>query len=271
MVKYNSFTEFIAKENSENLIKSYLLNCFDLDIEKIGTDLFASFYAIPELKENFVRVPVSSNTIGKYGDIAIGNNICGIVISGNEEGITYLNNNKDVEDLNDYSNILGFLRPKNTKLFSEPFKFEVPNDVRPKQKINEVETPKTEAPTVDPKNAAPAEKLETPKPKTKESEVKEPETTEEIPYIPNQTYTLNYALRVRAGAGTEYSHLTYQQFYKYRDKLQTSPYAIFKNGVIIEFTEIIQKNENEYWGKIGHGYVCLKKGNEEYVSLVSNA
>ena len=270
MVKYNDFNEFI-KETSNNLINSYLKDCFDLDIDKTGIDLFTSFYAIPNLKENFIRVPISPNIVGKYGDIIVGNNIFGIVISGNEDGVTYLNNNKETEDLDDYSKILGFLRPKNTKLFTEPFKFEVPNDARPKQKINEVEIPKTEVPTVEPKIVTPAEKLKTPKSKTKEPEVKKSETTEEMPYIPNQTYTLNYALRVRAGAGTEYSHLTYQQFFRYRDKLQTSPYAIFKNGIIVQFTEIIQKNENEYWGKIGHGYICLRKDDEEYVSLVSNS
>ncbi len=81
----------------------------------------------------------------------------------------------------------------------------------------------------------------------------------------NRVYTVTaYAIKVREGAGTDYWH----KDVKDTVGAQANPLgkAVYKNGTIIEVSEIIKKSDKEIWGKIvDDGYVALMYDGNHFV------
>lgn len=88
-------------------------------------------------------------------------------------------------------------------------------------------------------------------------------------YITGKNYTLTTALKVRAGAGTNYKWKTVGQLTAGGRKAATSTNkndsAVLKSGTVVTALQVIEKSNGDIWLKIPSGYVCAKEGKSVYI------
>ena len=102
---------------------------------------------------------------------------------------------------------------------------------------------------------------------TVEKKVEAPKTTvAAASYEVGKTYTLQYDMKVRVGAGTSYLQKKRSQLTpdgKKNSYAQT--YAVLKKGTKVTILKVVKYSSNEIWGLIPSGYICLKYGKTTYV------
>ena len=85
------------------------------------------------------------------------------------------------------------------------------------------------------------------------------------PYQAGKTYTLQRDMKVRSGAGSNYSQLkNFQLTATDKKNAYNQTYAVLKKGTKITPTKVVKNSSTEYWGKISSGYVCLMSGTTKY-------
>lgn len=93
-----------------------------------------------------------------------------------------------------------------------------------------------------------------------------PSTVTKVNYKEGNVYTLQYDMKVRAGAGSNYIQKKYAQLTvdgkknAYKQNL-----AVLKKGTKVTIQKVIKNSDTEYWAKIPSGYICLMSGNTIYV------
>lgn len=88
----------------------------------------------------------------------------------------------------------------------------------------------------------------------------------EMPFKKGENYTLTVDLKVRCGAGTNYSQKKYNQLTPDGKKhafRQTS--AVLRKGTIVTVIDIVKKSNKEYWGKIPSGWIALMYNGSKYI------
>ena len=89
-----------------------------------------------------------------------------------------------------------------------------------------------------------------------------PKTSE---YSVGSTYTLQENMKVRTGAGANYSQVkTSQLSSSEKANSFNQTYAVLKKGTKIKLKDV-KFNSGSYWGKIESGWVCLKTSSKTYV------
>ena len=245
------FNEFL-KSSQALTIDNYLLNCFDIEINKpeIVSDYYNKFYTIPNFKENFIRIQASEKAVPKLGDIIIWDgdvydDSLIEIATGKTYGSQFISYDKDrIETKHSYNNVLGYLRPKDQIVFKK-------------------EEPKIEQPKVEEIKEESKVKVE------EESKVEVKANTDYFggrSYDAFTTYELVEDMRLRSGAGVNYNQLTREQLpYKERRNTIGKPFATFKKGTKITPIKIIKLDNGEVWAKLKFGYVLLKNNEREFI------
>ena len=79
-----------------------------------------------------------------------------------------------------------------------------------------------------------------------------------------KTYTLQMDMKVRSGAGSNYSQLFYSQLTADEKKMAyVQTYAVLKKSSKLSISAT-KKNGNSTWGKIQSGWICLQSGSTIY-------
>lgn len=93
-----------------------------------------------------------------------------------------------------------------------------------------------------------------------------PATSTTPTYKVGNVYTLQYDMKVRAGAGTNYVQKKYTQLTADGKKnAYKQTYAVLKKGTKVTVQQVIKVSSTEYWAKIPSGYICLYSKNAVYV------
>lgn len=83
------------------------------------------------------------------------------------------------------------------------------------------------------------------------------------------TYELTVDLKVRAGAGTNYSQKKRSQLTADGKKhALNETMAVLKNGTRVTVSKVSKLSDKEFWGKIPSGWICLMQNSKAYVKKV---
>lgn len=88
-------------------------------------------------------------------------------------------------------------------------------------------------------------------------------------YSPGTYTVVSNGLKVRSGAGVQYSQKLYSEMtddaQKKNPEYADKGVAAYKKGTRFTAKKIVKVSESEYWAETPSGFVCLMKDGNEYV------
>ena len=86
------------------------------------------------------------------------------------------------------------------------------------------------------------------------------------PYVVGKEYKLQVDLKVRSGAGTEYTWLNRSDLSAYgKSHSYNQSKAVFKKGTVVEALEVKKNSKGEYWIRTYSGWMCATTASEVYI------